>query len=137
MDMSQVIAQNLSKWMAEFPHRRTLEEVAQDAGVGFGTVRRAKTGDGNLTIANLEAIAKAFGRTARDLLVISDPTPQGTAYDAAQPARVLLAREPDPDEIALLTGYRAASQEVREIMLDLALKACRKKGASPQRNSSQ
>lgn len=69
MDIAQVIAQNLSTLMAADPERDTLMKVSKAAGVGFGTVRRAKTGDGNLTVANLELLVHAFRRSARDLLM--------------------------------------------------------------------
>jgi len=69
MDIAQVIAKNLSTLMAADPERDTLIKVSKAAGVGFGTVRRAKNGDGNLTVANLELLAHAFRRSARDLLL--------------------------------------------------------------------
>ncbi len=55
--------------MAADHERDTLMKLSKSAGVGFGTVRRAKNGDGNLTVANLELLAQAFRRSARDLLV--------------------------------------------------------------------
>jgi hypothetical protein len=42
--------------------------------VGFGTVRRARNGDGNTTIQNLTAIARAFKRRPEDLLRGQDYT---------------------------------------------------------------
>ena len=39
----------------------TVKKVSARSGVGFGTVRRAKNGDGNITVENLSAIARAFG----------------------------------------------------------------------------
>jgi hypothetical protein len=94
---------------------------------GFSTVRRAKNGDGNLTVQNLELIAKAFRRSAKDLLVDPDQ-----AYSPAAPITVLAVHEPPIDERELLQGYRDASQEVREILLDLARKASRKKDFGPR-----
>lgn len=68
MDIATRIATNLGAWMAETPALSTLKKVSEKSCVGFGTVRRARNGDGNITAANLEAIASAFGRRAADLL---------------------------------------------------------------------
>lgn len=68
MDIHETIAKNLSDWM-KGPPELTIKQLAAKSGVGFGTVRRAKNADGNITIQNLEAIAGAFGRKATDLLV--------------------------------------------------------------------
>lgn len=133
MDTAKTIAMNLSAWMDTHPGRKTLEEVSRAAQVGFGTVRRAKNGDGNLTVANLEAIAAAFHRTARDLLT---PLAHEKTYASAPRAQSFTVSEAPPDEVTLLLGYRAASPEIREIMLELALKASRKKPAAPPNHHS-
>ena len=131
MAIAQVISQNLAALMASYPGRETLAKVAQASGVGFGTVQRARNGDGNLTVQNLELIAKAFRRSARDLL--AEPVDE---YGPAAPVTVLSVHEPPLEERELLQGYRDASQEVREILIDLARKATRKKdfGARSERN---
>lgn len=127
MDIAKIVSGNLTALMESHPGRETLEKVAHVAGVGFSTVRRAKNGDGNLTVQNLELIAKAFRRSAKDLLVDPDQ-----AYSPAAPITVLAVHEPPIDERELLQGYRDASQEVREILLDLARKASRKKDFGPR-----
>lgn len=121
MDIAQIIARNLSTLMAANPDLDTLMKVSKAARVGFGTVRRAKNGDANITVQNLELLAHAFRRTARDLLVDST-----TSYTAPPPPIIRQLAEPQPDERELLQGYRDASPEVREIMLDLARKASKK-----------
>lgn len=68
MEITDYISANLGEWMSASPNLDTLKKVAARAGVGFGTVRRARNGDGNTTIKNLTAIARAFGRTIEDLL---------------------------------------------------------------------
>lgn len=68
MTIADHISTNLSAWMNSTPSLGTLKKVAAKAGIGFGTVRRAKNGDGNTTIKNLTAIAKAFNRGIEDLL---------------------------------------------------------------------
>jgi transcriptional regulator with XRE-family HTH domain len=134
MDTARIIALNLSAWMAAHPGRKTLQDVARASGVGFGTVRRAKNGDGNLTVANLESIAAAFHRTARELLELPAET---TSYSSEEPSKVFCLQGPPPDETTLLLGYRAATSEVREIMLDMALRAIRKKAGAPPNHHSQ
>jgi len=81
MDISAVIAANLSAWMEATPELETVQKVEAKSGVGFGTVRRARKGEGNLTVEKLAAIAAAFGRTAADLV-----TPQDASYAALIPS---------------------------------------------------
>lgn len=68
MDIVKVIAENLTDWMTAHPFLDTSMKVAKRSGVGFGTVQRAKNGLGNLTVINLEAIARAFGKPAAQLI---------------------------------------------------------------------
>lgn len=88
MEITDHIAANLDAWMAASPNLDTLKKVAARAGVGFGTVRRARNGDGNTTIKNLTAIARAFGRHIEDLLRAPSAYAKGgmvTALPAQQP----------------------------------------------------
>ncbi len=68
MDISTRIAQTLTLWMSQKPGMETIKQVASRSGVGFGTVRRCKNGDGNITVKNLALIAKAFHRPVEDLI---------------------------------------------------------------------
>lgn len=68
MDQTKLVAENLNRWMGETPGLDTLLKVSAKSGVGYGTVRRIKLGEGNPTYQNLEKIARAFGRSADDLL---------------------------------------------------------------------
>ena len=68
MEITDHISANLSAWMDSTPSLGTLKKVAAKAGICFGTVRRAKNGDGNTTIKNLTAIARAFNRSIEYLL---------------------------------------------------------------------
>lgn len=122
MDVSQIISYHLNALMAAYPERETLAKVAKAAKVGFGTVQRARNGDGNLTVQNLALIAAAFHRRPGDLLV--EPI---ESYPPAVPIQAAIVSEPLKDEHDLLQGYRDASEEVREIMLELARKATKKK----------
>lgn len=68
MDISKTIAANLSAWMAATPELDTIQKVEAKSGVGFGTVRRARNGDGNITVEKLTAIAAAFRQPPAALL---------------------------------------------------------------------
>lgn len=125
MDIARVIAQNLSAWMNASANLGTLKALSKASGVGFGTIQRARNGDGNITVQNLEAIARAFKRTAIDLLAAPD-----TEYSSAPPVSPLVAQEPPPDEREILQGYRDASPEMREIMRIAARSATKKQDFS-------
>lgn len=91
MDITKTIAANLDAWMAATPALDTLKKVAAKSGVGFGTIQRARNGDGNTTIQNLTAIARAFKRRPEDLL-------RGPDYSTDEKVTRLAACEPDPQE---------------------------------------
>jgi len=76
MDISDTISANLSAWMAAAPDLDTLKKVAAKSGVGFETVRRARNGDGNITVEKLAAIAAAFRQPPAALLT---PATEGEA----------------------------------------------------------
>lgn len=118
MDIAKVISTNFNALMAATPGLETIEKVVAASHVGYGTVRRTRNGEGNITVQHLEAIAAAFKRRAVDLLVRPDFT-----YEATAPVTLRAYAEPPPDERLLLFGYRQASPDVREIMLDAAKKA--------------
>lgn len=67
--INAVISRNLKAWMDGMP----IAELAKTSHVGFGTVQRARNGNGNITVQNLDDIARAFGRRAADLLVDNGP----------------------------------------------------------------
>lgn len=85
----KTISANLSAWMKASPTLDTIKRVAARSGVGFGTVRRAKNGDGNTTIQNLDAIARAFHRGVEDLI-------RPTNYANGGNITYLAAQEPAP-----------------------------------------
>lgn len=68
MKITDHISANLTAWMADNANLNTSKKVSARSGVGFGTVQRARNGDGNPTITNLYAIARAFNRRVEDLL---------------------------------------------------------------------
>lgn len=122
MDIARVIAHNLSTWMEASTNLNTLKALSKASGVGFGTVQRAKNGDGNITVQNLEAIAHAFKRKAVDLL--ADP---GLEYSIEPVVNLHFAQEPPVDEYEILQGYRDASPDVREVMRVVARSIIKKR----------
>lgn len=103
MDIAKVIAENLTEWMREDASLDTLQKVESKSGVGFGTVRRAKNGDGNITVEKLAAIAQAFGRQPAELLVPD-------AGNATGPAATTVCIPPP------VTPFRNASLRSRKII---------------------
>lgn len=101
MTIAKIISRNLTAWMEATPGLDKLQKLEAKSGVGFGTIRRAKNGEGNITVEKLEAIAAAFGKPAAALLAetsehetlcVSEPcAPYGRhplveRYEAATPA---------------------------------------------------
>jgi len=82
MDISKIIAANLTAWMQATPSLDTIQKVEAKSGAGFGTVRRARKGEGNITVEKLAMIAAAFGKTPADLV-----TPQPGSADLPNPLR--------------------------------------------------
>lgn len=72
MDISKTIAENLAAWMDADPNLNTLKKVEGKAKVGFGTIRRTRNGDGNVTVEKLALIAAAFNRHPAELLYPSE-----------------------------------------------------------------
>lgn len=91
MDITETVAANLSAWMAQTPALDTLQKLEAKSGVGFGTIRRARKGEGNVTIENLAKIAAAFGRPPADLL----KPPAATAGDLPSPLANYLLPSPN------------------------------------------
>lgn len=83
MDISKIIASNLTTWMNETPGLDTFKKVASKSGVGFGTVQRAKNGDGNITAEKIASLAAAFGRHPAEMM-IEPPATDGLLPDSIQ-----------------------------------------------------
>lgn len=126
MTITDIISANLDAWMRDHPTLDTLKKVSGRSGVGFGTVRRVKNGDGNPTINNLYDIARVFGRTVEDLI---RPPTGGDAVSAAEysPSQrdcnvigltVQGANNPGIDE--LVTLAKGMSKEGQYILLGRA-----------------
>lgn len=130
MDISVIISTNLQRWMDSRDDRDTIEKVAAAAGIGFGTVQRAKNG-GNTTARNLERIAKAFRRTARDLVTPPDEVTIDTYSTVSRLGTSRLESVStyglNDVELLVVQGYRAASKELQELIQDMARRALKKK----------
>ena len=120
MDITATISRNLTAWMAANPNLDTLKKLAAKSGVGFGTVQRAKNGDGNTTIKNLAAIARAFGRRPEHLLI----DPDDAAQDAPAPVTVMPQQPASPvleaPLDAIVAAAEAMTKEGRYVLLGRA-----------------
>lgn len=111
MEITKIIAANLDAWMRASESLNTLKKVSSRAGIGFGTVRRARNGDGNTTVQNLAAIAKAFRRRPEDLFQIASRPDQ--AYPLADNVVGLGVREPSPMP-PLITELMAVAESIND-----------------------
>lgn len=64
----EILAENLTAWMSRSGSLGTEQALAMRAGVAQSSVHRAKTAATGTSIDNVDALAKAFGRRAHDLL---------------------------------------------------------------------
>jgi transcriptional regulator with XRE-family HTH domain len=127
MEIDQIIAENLRALMNGSENLNTLKKLSAKSKVGFGTVRRTRNGDGNITVQNLEKIAHAFEKTAIDLLT-KQPNKGLYQQPEEQPTSTRFTlHQNSPDEADLLRGYKDASSEVRQILLTTARQAMQKK----------
>lgn len=119
---NEIVTENLKRWMDASENLKTQAALARAARVGQSYVSRILRGEANPTVSLLESIARAFRRKPVDLLIA--PSAENLA---APPVLSPAAQEPLPDECELLQGYRAASPDVREIMLEAARRAVKKR----------
>ena len=119
MDIAQIISKNLTDWMDQTPSLDTFKKLSARSGVGFGTVQRAKNGDGNITVKVVEALAAAFGRKPADLLTLPpEPEPYGKYPTTGAPPVHHTTRE-EPNH-PLVTRYANADAATRAL-IDIAL----------------
>jgi transcriptional regulator with XRE-family HTH domain len=69
MDITKIISKNLDAWMNNNPALDTIQKLEDKSGVGFGTIRRTRKGEGNITVEKLASIALAFKRHPAELLI--------------------------------------------------------------------
>lgn len=145
MKVAQNIARNLSNWMKSNSNLDTLEKVSEKSGVGFGTVRRSKNGDGNPTLESLEAIASVFGRPIEDLLA----APKGyTVNEPSTPYQVetispeklqnevvkMLSQMDIDDQNVWIATIIAASNKARRKLEDERIRVTDHKGPDPNQD---
>lgn len=138
MDIAKVISHNLTVWMAETPSLDTFKKVAAKSGVGFGTVQRAKNGDGNITVEKLTAIAEAFGRKPAELMMPPSAAPSGTEAVKETCSPLTLPRpSPREDRIAAINtllvctddyGLVAMLEKAKDVARDYPLDTSSTKG---------
>lgn len=121
MDTQQIIRENLKNWMTESPALKSQTAIAAKAKVGQSHISRILRGESNPTIEMLEAIAGAFRRSLIDILT------EPVSYSTQKAIHHLKASEPSDDEKTILDGYKEATTEVKEIMLDAAKRSLEKK----------
>lgn len=131
MRANEIVTENLKLWMEASRSIKTQEALARASKVGQSHISRILRGEANPAVSILESIARAFKRKLVDLL-----TAPGAEHSAAPPGLSFTAQEPPPDENELLQGYRAASPEVREIML-VAARAAAKKSVFSRRSETR
>lgn len=127
MKITDKIAANLSAWMESNPSLDTIKKVAIRSQVGFGTVQRAKNGDGNPTIVNLQDIANAFGKPVEALLAEQEgsrvqQTSATYMVEAITPERLqeevvkmLAAKDIDDQNVWVATIIAAANKARRSL----------------------
>lgn len=118
MDIKLVIAQNLSRLMDQSQTLDTIKKLSSRSGVGYGTIRRAKNGDGNTTIENLVEIAKAFGLKASDLL-------RDQTEDQTFPAPLAVTIKPKSERQKRIDAIKSYVEATDDIGLAIILDKCR------------
>lgn len=114
MDIAKTIADNLTDWMEQSPELDTIQKVEAKSGIGFGTVRRAKNGEGNITVEKLEMLAKAFKRHPAEFLISSSIGAGKTDAYAKSAVTILTASEPTP--LPVKTTRQRREEEIIELM---------------------
>lgn len=121
--------------------KKSQQQIADDVGVSRVAVTKWESGETeNLKLGNLSRLKKVFS-VSFDELISGDKTPYTPSAAASQfatnDAAVLAYHAPplDEDEVELLRGYREATDEVREIMLEAAKKASQKQDFSKRSNT--
>jgi transcriptional regulator with XRE-family HTH domain len=112
----ETISANLTEWMSHTPALSTIKKLAERSGVGFGTIRRMKSGESNPTVDNVQSVAEAFGRTAIDLLT----PPGGGGFVMREPPTAvyqLPANTLEPPIDKIVANARAMTRDGQFILL--------------------
>ena len=112
----------------------TLDQAGKKIWISRQAFAKWETGDtADMKLANLVHFCEAYRVDLLDLLICVSPSSATYRQAAAPPP--LRAEESPPDERELIAGYRDATQEIRELMLDAARKATQKRLFSARRQS--
>ncbi len=93
MKIRESVGETLNAWMKESARYKNAKSLAKATGVGETTIDRIRAGVGNPTLSNIEAIARAFGKGAAELLIppggsthysVQEPAPQGYLPNAVE-----------------------------------------------------
>ena len=111
-----------------------MEQAGDKAGISRQAFSKWESGDTtNMKLANLVRFCEAYRVDLLELL--SCVVPSAAVYPSAAAPPPLRAEESLPDERELIAGYRDATPEIRELMLDAARKATQKRLFSARRQS--
>lgn len=86
-EIGLVAAHNLKLWMGQNRELSSQQRVADASGVSQASINRMLRNEVSITIANLEAIARAFGRRAYEMLI---PPGDATVINYDRPRYALL-----------------------------------------------
>lgn len=136
MDIKQIISQNLSRLIDESPVLNTVEKVSSRSGVGFGTVRRARKAQGNITVVNLDGVARALGVdvaylvTNHDEALKSQNAKLGESFAVNQPPsshdnKVAGAIKPKTSRQKRIDEISALFEQIDDTGLAVVLDKCR------------
>nr|DAF10804.1 MAG TPA: Helix-turn-helix protein [Caudoviricetes sp.] len=100
-EIGEVVAHNLKRWMAANRELSSQQRVADASHVSQATINRILRNEVSATIANLEAIANAFGRSAYEILIPPND-PSTISYDRA---RYALLPEADKDKVESYVAF--------------------------------
>ena len=82
-DACELAAPNLRAWMRENRELSSQQKLAEASGLSQSSINRLLRNETSITIANLDAIAAAFGRRGYELLIPPDD-PSAIKYDRSR-----------------------------------------------------
>ncbi|EFD5358708.1 TPA: helix-turn-helix domain-containing protein [Escherichia coli] len=82
-DACELAAHNLRAWMSENRELSSQQRLAEASGISQSSINRMLRNEVSITIANLDAIAAAFGRRGYELLIPPDD-PGVIKYDRSR-----------------------------------------------------
>lgn len=99
--IGEIVSHNLKRWMASSRDLSSQQRVADAAHISQATINRILRNEVSATVANLEAISRAFGRSAYEILIPPND-PATISYDRA---RYALLPEADKDKVESYVAF--------------------------------